>query len=65
MVNRRYLSVRLSMKKQYHILNGDALKEKFPEDLKGEIVVARECMVVGNVKGSTLEEVFQSRAQFY
>ncbi len=39
------------MRKQYHILNGDSLKEQFPENIQGDIIVARECLVDGNVKG--------------
>ncbi len=50
--------------KQYHILNGDALKEQFPAELNGEIIVARECLVDGDVKSETLEELFQIRARF-
>ena len=52
------------MKRQYHILNGDSLKQQFPENVQGEIIVARECLVDGNVQGSNLEELFHSRAQF-
>lgn len=52
------------MKKQYHILNGDSLKDRFPESIQGEIIVARECMVDGDVTGNTLKEIFANRAQF-
>lgn len=52
------------MRKQYHILNGDSLKEQFPENIHGEIIVARECLVDGNVKGSNLTDLFHSRANF-
>lgn len=52
------------MRKQYHILNGDSLKEQFPENLKGELIVARECLVDGNVEGLNLPELYHSRAQF-
>ena len=52
------------MRKQYHILNGDSLKEQFPENIQGEIIVTRECLVDGNVKGNNLAELFHSRAQF-
>lgn len=52
------------MQKQYHILNGDSLKEQFPEDIRGKIIVARECLVDGNVNGTDLAELFQTRAQF-
>jgi hypothetical protein len=52
------------MRKQYHILNGDSLKEQFPNNIKGELIVARECLVDGNVQGSDLSELYHSRAQF-
>ena len=52
------------MKKQYHILNGDALKEQFPKDLEGEIIVARECLVEGELKANGLDEFFKIRASF-
>ncbi|GAB5409534.1 MAG: hypothetical protein BalsKO_18990 [Balneolaceae bacterium] len=49
---------------QFHILNGDALKEQFPKELSENIIVARECLIEGNVKASTLEEFFQIRSTF-
>lgn len=52
------------MKKCYHILNGDALKERFPKQIKGEIIVARECFVDGSVKNNSLDELFQLRSKF-
>jgi hypothetical protein len=52
------------MKKQYHILNGDSLKEQFPEQITGEIIIARECLVDGNVKADNLEQFFKTRAKF-
>jgi len=52
------------LRKQYHILNGDSLKAQLPEKIQGEIIVVRECLVDGNVKGSNLVELFHSRAQF-
>jgi len=48
----------------YHILNGDALKKQFPKTLKGEVVVARECLVDGDVGGNNLDDFFQRRAHF-
>jgi hypothetical protein len=48
----------------YHILNGDCLKEQFPSEIEGEIIVARECLVDGDVKGDTAEELFDNRASF-
>jgi len=50
--------------KQYHILNGDALKAQFPESLLGEIIVARECLVDGTVAGDSLTDFFKTRAEF-
>lgn len=47
-----------------HILNGDALRDRFPESLGGRTLVARECMVDGDVSGSTLVQVSQSREEF-
>lgn len=53
-----------SPKREIHILNGDALKEQFPSEVNGEIIVARECMVDGSVMGNTIEEIFSNRATF-
>lgn len=47
-----------------HILNGDSLKEQFPSEIKGEKIIARECMVDGSVKGDSIEEIFETRADF-
>ena len=52
------------MRKQYHILNGDSLKERFPDKIEGELIVARECLVDGNVEERDLSELYRSRAQF-
>lgn len=52
------------MRKQFNILNGDSLKERFPESLKGEIIVTRECLVDGSVKGNSLTDFFKTRAEF-
>ncbi len=52
------------MKKQVHILNGEALKDRFPTDISGDIIVARECLVDGSVKGDNLKELFSCRARF-
>ncbi len=49
---------------QYHILNGDSLKEQFPKSLQGEIIVAKECLVDGSVKGNNLTDFFKTRAKF-
>lgn len=52
------------MSKQCHILNGDSLKEHFPDNIQGEFIVARECLVDGNVEASDLTELYHSRARF-
>jgi hypothetical protein len=49
----------------YHILNGDALKEQFPADaLKGELIVTRECMIEGPTQANTLDELLKKREQY-
>lgn len=50
--------------KQYHILNGDALKEQFPKQIPGETFIMRECLVDGAVDGIELQELFATRAKF-
>lgn len=51
--------------KTFHILNGDALLDKFPADiLTGEIIIARECLIDGPVAGDTFEDFCQTRADF-
>ena len=52
------------MKSACHILNGDMLKSQFPSSIQGELIVARECMVDGDVSGNTPEEVFTTRERF-
>ncbi|QQS37374.1 MAG: DUF1835 domain-containing protein [Ignavibacteriales bacterium] len=52
------------MGNNFHILNGDALKDIFPEDLPGEIIICRECLVDGSVEGDTLDKLFAARAEF-
>lgn len=52
------------MKNQIHILNGDALKLQFPKSIQGEIVIARECLVDGDVEGNDLDKLFDVRAKF-
>jgi len=52
------------MPKQYHILNGDSLQGQFPSSILGKTIVARECLVDGDVTGTTLDELFSMRAAF-
>ncbi|MBO6523767.1 MAG: hypothetical protein JJ971_08085 [Balneolaceae bacterium] len=49
---------------QVHILNGDALKAQFPEDISGEQIVLRECFVDGPVREESLNELYKVRAVF-
>ena len=52
------------MKNVYHILNGDSLRRQFPRGLHGAILVTRECLIDGEVKGNGIEELFKTRAKF-
>lgn len=52
------------MKTPYHILNGDALREQFPKEIDGELIVMRECLVEGDVNGDDLAQFLQTRARF-
>ncbi len=47
-----------------HILNGDSLFNKFPGELKGERIVARECLIEGDVSADNLSAFFNNRASF-
>ena len=49
---------------KYHILNGDALRERFPTSLPGEIIVCRECLVDGPVNAEDLQTLMKIRASF-
>ena len=49
----------------YHILNGDALIDRFSATgLKGEMVVARECLIEGDLSGDTREAFYHTRAKY-
>jgi hypothetical protein len=50
--------------KEYHILTGDALKDQFPKEIEGEIIIARECLVDGPVNSVKLDQLFDKRAAF-
>ena len=48
----------------YHILNGDALIKTFLDTgLNGEMVIARECLIEGDLGGETLTEFYKTRAK--
>ena len=48
----------------YHLLNGDALKGQFPIDIPGHRLVARLCLVDGEVESDDLDDFFEKRACF-
>ncbi|MCB0430092.1 MAG: DUF1835 domain-containing protein [Flavobacteriales bacterium] len=48
----------------YHILNGDVLKEYFPDEIVGRYIVMRECLVVGPTPDGDLDDFFKARAAF-
>lgn len=50
--------------KEFHILNGDALKEQFPPSVDGELIVARECLVDGHVSADSLDQLFELRTSY-
>jgi hypothetical protein len=53
------------MKTVTHILNGDALKQRFPKNIEGDIIVVRECLIEGKVKANSLTKLFQIRSDFF
>ena len=49
----------------YHVLPGDSLVKEFERTgLDGEIIVCRECLIVGDVDAETLPEFWEQRARF-
>ena len=47
-----------------HVLNGDALKDRFPTQLTGELAVMRECLIEGPVEGKTPSKFYADRATY-
>lgn len=47
--------------KNVHVLNGDCLKNQFPNDIEGELIVWRECLVSGPVSETNF---FENRKAF-
>ena len=47
--------------KTFHILNGDCLDQRFPNDLDGEKIIWRECLIDGPVSETNF---FESRTKF-
>lgn len=52
------------MHKKFHILNGDALRGRFPEQIEGDVLIMRECLVDGDVQSIDLEDLFSVRETF-
>lgn len=49
----------------YHVLPGDSLVEEFRKsEIDGDVIVCRECMIVGDVSAETLDELFEHRSHF-
>lgn len=49
----------------YHVLPGDAQVEEFKKtDIEGEVIICRECLIVGDVNAETLPEFWEQRAHF-
>jgi hypothetical protein len=49
----------------YHILNGDSLAGTFPKaKLLGEIIVARECLIEGDLHGDSLDEFWRTWSSY-
>ncbi|MHA7128081.1 DUF1835 domain-containing protein [Algoriphagus namhaensis] len=47
-----------------HVLNGDALAERFPHSIIGEKIILRECLCIGPVQHQSLEELFLTRHEY-
>lgn len=49
----------------YHVLPGDALAEEFKKtSIDGELIICRECLIVGDADAETLHEFWEQRAHF-
>jgi hypothetical protein len=49
----------------YHVLNGDALMDRFlTAGLSGEIIVARECLIEGDLSGDTRDAFYHIRSNY-
>jgi hypothetical protein len=50
----------------FHVLNGDSLGQTFHEsDIEGEIIICREALIDGNLRGNGLQEFWQTRANHH
>ncbi|MBP7376293.1 MAG: hypothetical protein KA956_07430 [Pyrinomonadaceae bacterium] len=49
----------------YHVLPGDAVAEEFKKTkIRGEVIVCRECLAVGDVDADILPDFWEQRARF-
>ncbi len=48
-----------------HILNGDALYERFPSNIPGERIIMREALIEGPLPRLPMTEFFEIRAQYF
>jgi len=49
----------------YHVLPGDAQVDAFEKtDIRGEVIVCRECLAVGDIDAETLPQFWEQRAHF-
>ncbi len=49
----------------YNILNGDSLAYSFPDaKIEGDVIVAREGLIDGDLSGDNLQEFWRSRAKY-
>lgn len=49
----------------YHVLPGDSLVEEFQKTkIQGEVIVCRECLIVGEIGAETLPEFWEQRGRF-
>lgn len=49
----------------YHVLNGDALLDRFKSThISGSTIITRECLIEGDLSGDTLEDFYVTRSNF-
>ena len=52
------------MQKEVHFLNGDALDAQFPNGIRGEKLICRECLVEGPIEENKMADFFLQRAAY-
>lgn len=48
----------------FHILNGDALAERFPSEIDGERIIFRECLIEGPLEIESLDRFLDARDNY-